>query len=482
MRDPTPWLTYLNKLEAEGFHEEPGPESNPKILEWSHGPGQYPQMDDDSTTPWCGIGLAGVFHDIKMDSAIPKHPAAAISWLNCGPSTQIKIGAVAVLPRVGGNHVTVVKEIRGEEFLGIGCNQSNAIKTSRFRVDEARGYRWPAGAVTKQVDVPVVRNEYSDLLQRMQVKPEWQSRIDAAARKIVRYRAKYKEVEEVTGVPWAFIGVLHMRESDNDFTTHLHNGDPLSDRTENVPAGRPTEGDPPFTWVESAIDALDYDGFIDKDDWTLENICDRAERYNGLGYKRMGIPSPYLWSGTNNYQRGKYISDGEFSANTVDKQLGVIPVYLRTMDLAHETTVREGSRKLTILSWAKTALKALITIVGGLFTGDTWGLFKDYFSVVNGVFDTKTMVTIALTGGATWVLINWLDKLMMEDAKTGTWVPSSTASTNNIPLYDPEDDAPKPKTKKKAAPKKKAKKRAKKKVTKHVVEPTPDAGTVDNVV
>jgi hypothetical protein len=46
------------------------------------------------------------------------------------------------------------------------------------------------------------------------------------------------------------------------------------------------------------------------------------ETYNGVGYAYKGLPSPYLWSGTDQYVRGKFVEDGAFSATTVDKQLG----------------------------------------------------------------------------------------------------------------------------------------------------------------
>ena len=46
------------------------------------------------------------------------------------------------------------------------------------------------------------------------------------------------------------------------------------------------------------------------------------EQYNGLGYASKGLPSPYVWSGTDQYVSGKYVADGVFSATTVDKQLG----------------------------------------------------------------------------------------------------------------------------------------------------------------
>jgi hypothetical protein len=46
------------------------------------------------------------------------------------------------------------------------------------------------------------------------------------------------------------------------------------------------------------------------------------ERYNGLGYASRGLPSPYIWSGTDQYKSGKYIRDGVYDPNAVDRQLG----------------------------------------------------------------------------------------------------------------------------------------------------------------
>ena len=59
-----------------------------------------------------------------------------------------------------------------------------------------------------------------------------------------------------TPIPWYVIGFIHKMESDMNFGTHLHNGDPLTARTVHVPTGRPVNGNPPFTWEDSAADAL----------------------------------------------------------------------------------------------------------------------------------------------------------------------------------------------------------------------------------
>lgn len=148
-----------------------------------------------------------------------------------------------------------------------------------------------------------------------------------AAELILKGKPAYDKVVENTKVPWYFVGALHYRESSCNFSTHLHNGDPLKERTKHVPAGRPTQGNPPFTWEESAKDALfNIKGFDKQISWTLPKILYRAESYNGLGYYKRNIISPYVWSKTNHYKAGKYASDGVYDPNLVDKQVGVAPL------------------------------------------------------------------------------------------------------------------------------------------------------------
>jgi lysozyme family protein len=123
-------------------------------------------------------------------------------------------------------------------------------------------------------------------------------------------------------VPWYVIGILHALECNCDFSRHLHNGDPLMARTRQIPAGRPQSGTPPFTWAESAADALRYDGFTGQRDWDVAITLERFEKYNGLGYKRKGLLSPYLWSMSNHYIKGKYTADGMYDPDVVSRQVG----------------------------------------------------------------------------------------------------------------------------------------------------------------
>jgi len=146
--------------------------------------------------------------------------------------------------------------------------------------------------------------------------------------KIKRMAGAYAKVEVACGVPWWFVAVVHIRESNGNFSKHLHNGDPLTKRTVQVPAGRPKAGKPPFPWHESAVDALTMPGkSLDKiTDWNIGRVLWELERYNGLGYRlyHPSVPSPYLWSGTQFYTQGKYVADGKWSATAKDKQPGCV--------------------------------------------------------------------------------------------------------------------------------------------------------------
>ena len=46
------------------------------------------------------------------------------------------------------------------------------------------------------------------------------------------------------------------------------------------------------------------------------------EKYNGFGYRNMGKATPYLWSFSNLYEKGKYVADGRFDPEAVSKQCG----------------------------------------------------------------------------------------------------------------------------------------------------------------
>jgi lysozyme family protein len=169
---------------------------------------------------------------------------------------------------------------------------------------------------------------YANLWKQATIKASEATKVSKAAARVLAGRSRYDAVEAATGVPWWWVGVVHLLESNCDFTTHLHNGDPLTARTVHVPADRPSEGQPPFTWQASAIDALTLKGLDDEKDWSIPKALWNFERYNGFGYVSKGVNSPYVWSKTNLYSRGKYISDGVFDASAVSSQVGAAAILL----------------------------------------------------------------------------------------------------------------------------------------------------------
>jgi len=166
------------------------------------------------------------------------------------------------------------------------------------------------------------------------IKPEKMAEVEAAAKRISQNKPRYEAVSLTlaTGMPWWFIGCFHFMEGGGKFTRHLHNGDPLTARTVNVPKGRPVLGKAPFSWEESAIDAIQYMEGQNKiwrqlkGKWDLESILKKFEAYNGMGYQKKGLLSPYLYSYTQFYEKGKYAFDGKYDPNLVSKQPGVIPL------------------------------------------------------------------------------------------------------------------------------------------------------------
>lgn len=151
-----------------------------------------------------------------------------------------------------------------------------------------------------------------------------QVEIDSIQGGIARYRA----TSLLLGgrIPPHVIGVIHRLECDCNFNLHLHNGDSLKARTKRVPAGRPRTGNPPFTWEESARDALTYLGFDTNRDWSVSGTSYMFESYNGFGYRNYhpNVISPYMYGKTNHHTKGKYTADGKFDPNAITKDFGVM--------------------------------------------------------------------------------------------------------------------------------------------------------------
>lgn len=161
----------------------------------------------------------------------------------------------------------------------------------------------------------------------------------AAARRLVTAKARYQAIAARTGVPWFVIAVIHEREAAQDFSASIAQGDPWNRISIHVPKGR----GPFASFEEAACDALIgcAPHAASWRDWSSGGSLTLLEQYNGLGYFNRGLPSPYVWAGTDQYVKGKYIRDGLFDGEAVDRQLGCAGL-LRAMMQIDQTIAFAG--------------------------------------------------------------------------------------------------------------------------------------------
>lgn len=177
-----------------------------------------------------------------------------------------------------------------------------------------------------------LRQHYQELFNTCIIRPERFLAVEKIIDSLQAGRSRYLHVADANHIPWFFIAVIHNMEAGLDFNRHLHNGDPLTARTIHVPSGRPRSANPPFTWEQSAVDALSMKNLGRQTDWSLASVLYHLEAYNGWGYRRYHpeVLSPYLWSFSNQYKSGKYVADGRWSDTAVSQQCGAA-VLLRRM-------------------------------------------------------------------------------------------------------------------------------------------------------
>ena len=160
---------------------------------------------------------------------------------------------------------------------------------------------------------------------------------------------RYEIVALRCHVPPVLVAILHYLECGFRFDRHLHNGDYLYDAqtqqpipTVGVPAGRG-----PFnTWEDSAVDAIlghnescaVYNIMHPPIAWNLSRMLYFFETYNGMGYRTIELPSPYLWAGSQHYTKGKFVADGQYDQEMVSKQVGAA-VILKQLIQHYELTI-----------------------------------------------------------------------------------------------------------------------------------------------
>lgn len=162
-----------------------------------------------------------------------------------------------------------------------------------------------------------------------------------------RYQGVTDRLAEIKGayaVPWWFVAIVSEREYGGPphWDKQLGQGDALNQKSHNVPAGMgpylplPDDKTPGFdAWTRCCVDVLlnssPYAGKWTV--WTPGGVLTLFEEYNGLGYAARGVPSAYVWSGSDIYASGKYVRDHVYDPSVVDVQEGCAPILAIMMAL-----------------------------------------------------------------------------------------------------------------------------------------------------
>src|SRR5262245_28939587 len=179
MTDTPKWLLAMRAI--TGLTEKPGDADNPKILAMARYIGKkFPDMKDycdvyqHDSTAWCGLTAA--FCMAVSDIRPPFGPTDtdqflwALSWekwmdgarAGGGKPVGAVEGAVVVMEREGGGHVTFLEHVDDDGSIACrGGNQSDAVNVQHYDPDQVVAYVWPAAAG----DAPVVPVEDRPMLE-----------------------------------------------------------------------------------------------------------------------------------------------------------------------------------------------------------------------------------------------------------------------------------------------------------------------------
>lgn len=330
---------------------------NPRVVEYFTATDFMNKGDDE--IPWCSAFVNWCMAQAGIEGT---HSARARSWHEEGWGEKLdepREGCLVVLkrpPKPENGHVGFYAGMNDDNRIRLlGGNQGpegrGAVNISNQSKDLVLSYRWPSPEMLAaagqpdaekpgKVEVEIRRpqfngelaREYELLFAACRIRTDRLPDVDAVVNMVAGHKTSYENVGKPLGIPWFVVGVIHSMECSCDFNSHLHNGDPLSNYTVHVPAGRPDKGSPPFSWEASATDALTYQKFNAWPDWSLAGILFKLELYNGWGYRKRGRVTPYLWSFSNLYVKGKFVTDGVFNPEAISKQIGAAVILKRMLE------------------------------------------------------------------------------------------------------------------------------------------------------
>ncbi len=316
------------------------------------------------STPEAGIDCSQLIINALIGTwCIPEHTDTNTNGLK---SISQKIGNKSGQPGdfiiMGGKtpHIAIITEnLWGGRYTTFDASPRQKIVGENTRVagNSYAVYRNPfliwseeSEEPKQEVQAPIKTKK----LAESRIKEDYAKQVASVARTVLDHQSEYEEVERATGVPWQIIAAIHHREWSLDFQTVLHNGERIigtDKKTKLVPAGH----GPFATWAEWAIDAIKTHYVrcpvkeLSLDNANLLKVAEYLKSFNGEGYNRAAGGNPYLYAGLvwpeweNYYTKWLYTRDHKYSAKTIDKRPGTIPVILHLLGAGEIASTEETS-------------------------------------------------------------------------------------------------------------------------------------------
>jgi lysozyme family protein len=203
------------------------------------------------------------------------------------------------------------------------------------QVEQGGAGKLTFGAPEKYAGAPVRQNNARLLAQATRFLPESEPLTTELALFLSHQRAhkaRYDAVATQTAMPTELLAAIHWREASGRFDRNLSNGWKLTEKSEIEPRDGPY-----LTWEESALWILKQSYWksikttvgLEAHTRDLVILASFAECWNGVSYSQThGIASPYVFSGTDVYVKGKFLETPKkvFVPDLVDRQIGVVPM------------------------------------------------------------------------------------------------------------------------------------------------------------
>lgn len=177
------------------------------------------------------------------------------------------------------------------------------------------------------IQFPLGTGPMADLYKASNVRSEYIGDVNAQVNKIISMMIPYAKCSLASGKGIIFVALTHSKEADCDPRGCFDNGDLI------IGTGKLTHDEPKGCGPYATLEDSARFAFKDvKDPMNVNDLLIQEEKFNGLGYRKHGVNSPYNWAMTTAYTKGHYVSDGNWDPNAVDKSPGVAAI-LKQMEV-----------------------------------------------------------------------------------------------------------------------------------------------------